>query len=634
MSSTARHTARSDFLRAATVRREAEQPVITADAPPTETSGRPRPGVRANLAGGSLATAVPFAYLLLHTGSGALAPETTDFIAESLARPLSPAAWFARLCTFVPIGSLSARLTLAAAFGVAALTAALYRAINSLLRAQGVARSAQRTAIGVAGCWLAAGASVVFEQGLVPGARAFSAALVLLLLTELQRAAFGRRIRPFAWLCAGLLLAQDALTFALILPAAVSCWRASHGMRWRIHPAFGASALLGAPAWIARQTPPEIGARWAGSGFWFDASTASTGFSSFDTLVTLASKYPAFAACAVLGGIALLQTRTTSPATSSARKPRRVTANALRVAGRTWSLALLMLLVVGPSCANLLALASGIDPASTAGLLTICLPLCTLLAAALLGALLSPDTAPLTAASTRTLAAATCICALGLFELHTTAVARDTSSDDLADAWTAATIDRFPARTLYLLSDAQLTSLARAAEAEQRTRPDLRLLAVSQLRHWSSAAALAKEPGLRPLVRNYLLFGALSRAELESLRASRPVFLDLTAPSELHPALRPAQFALEVVGSRAGKIEQRDAAHDYELDLEALARTAEHAAISNEGRAFLARLDLEAARYFANLRDDRHASAARERGRLRAPAWQAWDHAASPPHAP
>jgi hypothetical protein len=225
-------------------------------------------------------------------------------------------------------------------------------------------------------------------------------------------------------------------------------------------------------------------------------------------------------------------------------------------------------------------------------IVTCTLPVCAVLVACLCGALLAPDTSSVSRASRKQLAGAALAFTLGLGSMVLAAADSDTSFSEVADAWAANTIDRMPPRTLYLPGDPHFAALARAAAAELHARPDLRVAPLAALADASFARRIATEPNLRSIVRSYLLQGDLSRSELESLRAERPVFLDLSAGSELHTALRPAQLSFEVAGALVGRTENRDATNAYLVELETLTRDAEDGAKSNAGRAFLARLEL------------------------------------------
>jgi hypothetical protein len=549
--------------------------------------------------------------------------EASAFIAQTLDRPLTPAMWLARACTFFPFGSLGLRVAFASALGLAVLAAALYRAISALLRAQGVAHAGIRAAIATSACWIATALTPVFDQGITAGGRALSGAFVVLVIHELQvpllqaralDAVGGKHRVPtrLLGLWSGLLLAQDMFSWALLSPAAISCWKraASSGLvlpRRPIALGMAAGAAIGAAASLSPHAALRTIDLWSGSGFWFGPSQGDLHAPSmiFTTAVqglwTLVESHAWLAIASTLGAIAIAQTRP------------------LRAAGRVWTLSLASLLVLGPTLAALVVALTGTPELEIAGasgpaaLLGCCLPICVVLAAALSGALLAPDASPRIAANRRHVVATVFAGALGLFLLSRAISQSPAPTIDLADAWTAATIERMPARTLFLPADARIVNLARVAEAERHARPDLRVIPVASFGRATSARTIAQTASLRPLLRSYLLQGELSRAELESLRAERPVYLDLTAPSALHPAVVPASLSFEVAGAQVGHSEQRAAADAYEIELAALARGVE----SEAGRKFLASLDRAAARYFETHRDERHASAANERSRGR-----------------
>jgi len=442
-----------------------------------------------------LAFAVPF-FAAVACSSTDASLAATEFAAKTLELQLTPASLFARAVCFIPIGSIGLRLAFASAAGLGLMSLALYRAIETLLRTQGVHAAGLRSAVAVGLCWIACSMPSVFALGTTPGGHAITAALLLLALGETQR----------------FLLAQSARRSRRL--GIVAAVLVASGLRFS----------------------PPFGALWS----------------------SLASA-PLFAALATLGAIAIAQT---SPRSRKASDVAR--ALALRRVGWMWS----------------------------AAIITYTLPVLAVLVACLCGALLAPDTSPLRITSRKHLAIASFACTLGLVFLVHSAARSDTTFSEVADAWAANTIERMPPRTLYLPGDPQFAALARSSTAELHTRPDLRVAPLPALADAAFARHIAADPSLRPLVRSYLLQGELPRSELESLRAERPVFLDLTAGSELHTALRPAQLSFEVAGSMVGRTDKRAATDTYLLDLAALTRDAEQGAKTNAGRAFLARLEL------------------------------------------
>jgi hypothetical protein len=117
------------------------------------------------------------------------------------------------LCTLLPFGPLAFRLAFASAVAMAVATTALYLALETTVRAQGVQRAWVVTPIAVAGAWLFAGTSAAFVQAIRPEVYALQAALSLVAIERviaLEGAWPTRDVRPLltAALAWGLSLAN------------------------------------------------------------------------------------------------------------------------------------------------------------------------------------------------------------------------------------------------------------------------------------------------------------------------------------------------------------------------------------------------------------------------------------------
>ncbi len=526
-----------------------------------------------------LAAAVPFGCALYCAAPYGYLDDSPAFAARALERPSTPAELFAFVLRVLPIGPLSFRTSVASALCLGAIGAVLFRAIYTLLGAQGVRSPGLRSAAALGLGWLAAGSTPLFARSAVPSATACTVLLVLLTSTELQalvlspRRQSAERGGTVLGLSLGLLLAQAPSAFVLLGPAvavALLAARAQLGFRFLVPLA---AALSGGLLLLVRGAP--------GAG----APALALALSSSNLLAVLEWS-PLWTASALLGAIAIAQTRG-----NQARSA------ALRRVGLAWSSTFLALAVLG----------SG--PASSAVLA----PIAALLTAALGGALSAPDGAGPATAVLRTRIAAAFVCALGAYQLHAVVRASDSAAFALPEAWAASSLDRAAPRALVLAHEPLRSGLALAARAETNARPDLRIVAVPALGEPSYARALAETTSLRPLVRSYLLQGELSRSELESLSVERPLLLDLPASPELHATLRPDHLWYEVAGTRVARSEAQTAADAYVAQLESLASEAGPAARTPAGRAFFASLDRDAARYFASHRDASHAEAARLR---------------------
>jgi hypothetical protein len=547
-----------------------------------------------------VAALIPALYALASGAPFGHVGRAPAFSAAVLTAPVTPAELFARLCSFIPLGPLSLRLGFASALALGLLGAALQRNVDLLLRAQGVEHGRLRALLGVSFSWLALGALPVLGHGLIPGAHALGAALSVIVLGTwgrgiLEPNVVGRGRMAWGGVCFGLLVAVDPVAGGALVPAAMgwrwlACRRA--GLRtWLGGVVLGASPLWGRWLVVAREPLPH----------WPDALGLAW---SFEPAAQLLAGHALFGIAALLGAIALWQ----SPQ--------------LRGAATLWVLA-----AAGPVLAACLLPGLGLAHAGEVDLAP-ALAALTLLAAALSGALLAPDEQPRRHASRARLWYAGGCCAIALFGLQLNATRADQSGFVLAETLATLDAETLPPRALVLHADPVRLALARVEDASDRTRPDVWRLSLASLGDPDAARALADTP-LRSLVRSYLLHGRLLAAELESLSVAHPIWLD-TDPSprfELATSLRPAPLGFEVLGSRVGRADQREAAGAQEQALADLGTAAVRSAPLAEAdpRELIARLQLSAARHFSARADNVHAATAIQRGRAARPTWAAWD---------
>ena len=129
---------------------------------------------------------VPVLYGWSHAAANGYLADTTRFLEQSLAAEPNafgaPALLLARLCALIPLGSLSLRIALASSLALGLAAVAVYRAIDTLLRAQAVANEALVASVALGLAWLFAGQQALFAQALLPGAYALQVALALFCL--------------------------------------------------------------------------------------------------------------------------------------------------------------------------------------------------------------------------------------------------------------------------------------------------------------------------------------------------------------------------------------------------------------------------------------------------------------------
>jgi hypothetical protein len=124
-----------------------------------------------------------------------------------------------------------------------------------------------------------------------------------------------------------------------------------------------------------------------------------------------------------------------------------------------------------------------------------------------------------------------------------------------------------PARSIVLAHNPQTIFRFWGGEAEEANRPDVTMIPLPLLTYPKLIDELVrKEPELKPLLRAYLLEGALSAAELQSLASLRPVYVEMDAriPQEMMDLLIPEQLYHRVLTSETMSTEEERAAQSHE----------------------------------------------------------------------
>jgi hypothetical protein len=129
----------------------------------------------------------------------------------------------------------------------------------------------------------------------------------------------------------------------------------------------------------------------------------------------------------------------------------------------------------------------------------------------------------------------------------------------LVRGWDASSLDAFidtdvfddglrrslPTRSVVLAHNPQTIFRYWGGEAEELNRPDVTLIPLPLLTYPKLVDRFVKsEPELKPLLRSYVLDGKLSAAELQSLAALRPVFveMDVRVDREMMDLIVPEQL--------------------------------------------------------------------------------------------
>jgi hypothetical protein len=498
--------------------------------------------------------------------------------AEPPGHPLS--VLVLRAAAFVPIGPLALRVELATAALLSLAAAALYRALDTGLRATGVLRSRMASPLALGLCLLAFGAGPLFTREPQPHAAALALACLGLACWVAFECAWPRlelsALRAGSLLLGLLLAEQPALALLLLLFALPVVRRVLREYRlpaWNLAPlALGLPLLLYAP--LARA--PELG-----------LSCARTPLEQVRTAFALAVGLPPQGAAFRPAEIAALSLVALGAlgATLSLRAP------ATRKLGVSW-----LALGLGAFAASRW-LAHG-DAASALALYA---------AAALAGFALAPVLSD-DGQGRLAPALAAMLVLLGLGLLHAGARAArgvdPTASDALADPLRR----QLPARSALLLAP-ELAAALLDAEAEERTRPDLLVaLAPWQLDLRAAERIAARSPELLPLLRAQLLARAppprppgagnrdadgaraLPLVELAGLAGRRPTLIELSPELDpaLHAVLLPHALYHQVSTHGIGKTDVELAARGSERQLARLYDELDVGRLDRAARALLA----------------------------------------------
>ncbi|MEM7448966.1 MAG: DUF2723 domain-containing protein [Myxococcota bacterium] len=131
---------------------------------------------------------------------------------------------------------------------------------------------------------------------------------------------------------------------------------------------------------------------------------------------------------------------------------------------------------------------------------------------------------------------------------------------DAADAFDGPLRRDLPQDSVLILHSPQLVFRFWGGRAEERLRPDITLVPMPFLPYPNLVSSLvARDPDLRGLMRAYLLSGQLDLAEMQSLAARRPLFVEMDPrlPQETFASLVPDGLFYRVLTGAAAEADRR-----------------------------------------------------------------------------
>ncbi len=489
-----------------------------------------------------LCTATGFAHWL---DSGEFVAAVADFgVSHPPGQPLAVITLGA--AHLIPVGPLAFRIAILCAILGAVAVVALTFAFEQTLCAGRVVRDSVRFPVALAGAWWVAGTHAWWFQAVRPEVYALQAALLCVGFERLVRVSFSEEngdVRPLyqAALAFGLALANHHFLGALaVLPSMwllVGVWRV---FGWR--PFAWSGAFVGAglltylylPLRAARDPFLNLGDPSTPGRLWwvvtaeaFQKSLAPDAVAPFGKrfadvlLVTGEDLHIVTLVVGLLGLYFMLRLKDT------------------RKYGLFW-LTLWLVYAVGRA---LLGFVHGNPDAIAYFMLSYAS--IAVFAAFAMGVLLSSlaEAAP---NHPRLGPAIGVILALGA----TVQLARSWEASSLADFSDTDVFDdglrrALPARSVVLAHNPQTIFRYWGGEAEEANRPDVTMVPLPLLTYPKLVDRFVRdEPELKPLLRSYVLDGELSAAELQSLAALRPVFveMDVRVDQEMIDLIVPEQL--------------------------------------------------------------------------------------------
>jgi hypothetical protein len=477
-----------------------------------------------------------------------------------------------RVATLLPVGPIPWRMAVLSAVCAALGAAALYRAIETTVRATGVEHRAVATPLALGATWLAAFSPAFWLQAVRPEVYALQFALTALVLeraVHLEARWPTSDLRPLhtGAVALGLSLANHHFLGLLVAPAlAPTLARVQRAHGWRpVAAACGLVALglgvyLYLPLRAAHDPVPNLGSPDDLSRLWWVVSARA--YQGSHALATESgSSRLADAVLSVVGSLHVLPALLAlAGAYALLRMP-----GARRI-GVMWTL-----VVVAFTLARAW-LGFNRDNPDALGYLMPAVAAGAALAAALVSSAIAlvgagrPDSGgrggrrPKTVPSRVAVLVAVALAAVGLAQAREGFAAASlsgfTATDEVDDAGRRA----LPPRAVLVAHQPQTVFRFWGGEASERLRPDVSLVPMPFLGYPGTVESLVRrDPSLTPLLRAVMLHGTLRESELQSLAAERPVLveLDVRVPQALYGTLVPRGLYYEVLADGATAMDRR-----------------------------------------------------------------------------
>ncbi len=496
-----------------------------------------------------IAGLVPLAYYLATASAHGHWLDAGEFVAAARwlgiahppGQPLNAivSAFFARL----PVGPLAFRVAVQSSVLAALAIAFLFRAVFHTLVGIGEREPRRAGALALAAAWLVAGGSGFWLQAVRPEVYALEAALSAIVLDALLRFELNEPsedLRPLyvAAFVEGLGLANHHFLAILLLPVAAPTLGRVFARRgfiglfgMLVAPVMGLATYVYLPIRAGQEPPLNLGDPstiprmfWVVSAETFQKNTGvsvplSFGERALDVVAGLVDTVGPWALFVGLFGLYL---------TLRFQRTRRF--------GTLWMIALVGCVLArawlgfvrnNPDALGYLPLAFMAISALSACALTILFDVIT-------------NTRPRLRKPTRVFAYL--VAGLMCLRLMSGAQAQSLARFKAPDAFDEITHRNLPPRAIVLAHNPSTIFRHFGVEAEEHVRPDVTLVPVPLLDYPGMVdALLAHNRELKPLLRGYLLDGSFARAQLQSLAAERPLFieLDLRVASALFDTIVP-----------------------------------------------------------------------------------------------
>lgn len=521
----------------------------------------------------TLSMGLPFCCYLANLSAHGYWYDAGEFVAAGLHLGISHPpghplySLLAALASLVPIGSVTFRVAVMSAAMAAVACGALYLAIETTVRAQGLHRPWVITPLSIGGAWLFAGTQGVFMQAIRPEVYALQSALCFIVIERvvaLEGAWPTRDVRPFytaafAW---GLALTNHHFLAILIAPAvaptAARVLRARGQLALWVAAAFVAAGLatyLYLPLRAASDPTPNLGAPTSLARFFWVVSAQAFQKNSgagvpeasderlADVLVLVASDMHLAFLLGLAGLYALLRT-----------------AGARRI-GVVWLAAWLV-----PMLARAW-LGFSRDNPDAEGYLLSSLGAVAAMAVVFVAQLVTPlGGMDGRGASRSAVVLALAVAALGAAQLHHGTTHTSLQAFNATDELDEYQRRRLPPHAIVIAHQPETVFAFWGAQAQDHARPDVTLVPMPFLSYPGMVQSLLdRDPDLTELLRATILTGELRQPDLQSLATRRPLLieLDVRVPTSLYETLAPAGFFYQVIAAgttdadeRAGQAEQ------------------------------------------------------------------------------